>query len=142
MNSLRLEKQYLVWGSDITPDYNPYESGLGFCVALGKGEFAARRALVEVESKGPRQKLAWFNAEGDVNMWGGEIVLAGDRVAGRVTSAGYGYTVGRNIFCAYVAADEPADGYYEVEVMGVHHPAVRHARPLYDPERKRILAND
>ena len=41
-------------------------------------------------------------------MFGGEIVLAGDRVLGRVTSGGYGYTVGRNILCAYVAADEPA----------------------------------
>jgi len=142
VNSLRLEKQYLVWGSDITPDYNPYEAGLGFCVALGKGDFAARAALADVKSKGPRQKLAWFNAQGDVNMWGGEIVLAGDRVAGRVTSAGYGYTAVRNIFCAYVAADEPADAPYEVEVMGVRHPAVRHTRPLYDPERKRILAND
>jgi glycine cleavage system aminomethyltransferase T len=57
-----------------------------------------------------------------------------------VTSAGYGYTVGRNLFCAYVSADEPADATYEVEVMGARYPCVRHARPLYDPERKRILA--
>jgi glycine cleavage system aminomethyltransferase T len=75
-------------------------------------------------------------------MWGGEIVLAGDRVVGRVTSAGYGFTAGRNIFCAYVGADEPVDAPCEVEVMGVRYPAARHVRPLYDPERKRILAND
>ena len=29
---------------------------------------------------------------------------------------------------------------YEVEVMGVRYPAVRHTRPLYDPDRKAILA--
>ena len=75
-------------------------------------------------------------------MWGGEIVLAGDRVIGRVTSAGYGYTVGRNILCAYVAASEPVDESYSVEVMGTRHPIERHARPLYDPDRERILAKE
>jgi len=140
INSLRLEKQYLVWGSDITPDYNPYEAGLGFCVALNKGEFDARSALAAVKAAGPRVKLTWFNAQGDVNMFGGEIVLAGDRVLGRITSAGYGYTVDRNLFCAYLAADEPVHDAYCVEVMGTRYPAVRHTRPLYDPDRKAILA--
>jgi 4-methylaminobutanoate oxidase (formaldehyde-forming) len=142
INSLRLEKQYLVWGTDITPDYNPYEAGLGFCVALGKGEFDARTALAEVKAKGPRQKLAWFTAPGEANMWGGEIVLTGDRVLASVKSAGYGYTVGRTILCAYLPADEPVHNDYAVEVMGARYPAVRHARPLYDPERKAILAAD
>jgi 4-methylaminobutanoate oxidase (formaldehyde-forming) len=139
INSLRLEKQYLVWGSDITPDYNCYEAGLGFCVAPDKGDFLARAALAEVKAKGPRVKLTWFNAPPEVDMYGGEIVLAGDKVIGRVTSAGYGYTVGRNILCAYVAATEPVHPAYEIEVMGVRYPAVRHTRPLYDPERRAIL---
>jgi 4-methylaminobutanoate oxidase (formaldehyde-forming) len=142
VNSLRLEKHYLAWGSDITPDYNPYEAGLGFCVALGKGEFAARAALARVKAAGARRNLAWFDAQGDIDMWGGEIVVAGDRVAGRVTSGGYGYTVGRNLFCAYVGADEPPDASYAIEVMGARYPCVRHARPPYDPARKRILATD
>jgi sarcosine dehydrogenase len=140
INSLRLEKQYLVWGSDITPDYNPYEAGLGFCVALDKGAFVAREALAAVKAAGPRQKLTWFSAPGEVNMFGGEIVLAGGRALASVKSAGYGYTVGRNLLCAYIAANEPAHDAYEVEVMGVRYPAARHTRPLYDPDRKAILA--
>ena len=140
VNSLRLEKHYLVWGSDITPDYNPYEAGLGFCVALGKGDFLARAALTAIKASGPRQRLAWFTAPPEVDLFGGEIVLAGERVLGRVTSAGYGYTVGRNVLCAYLAADEPAHPEYAVEAMGVRYPAIRHARPPYDPDRKAILA--
>jgi sarcosine dehydrogenase len=140
INSLRLEKHYLVWGSDITQDYNPYEAGLGFCVAADKGEFLARAALAEVKARGVKQKLAWFTAPAEFNMFGGEIVLAGDSVLGRITSAGYGYTVGRNIFCAYLAADVPAVAEYAVEVMGERYPAVRHIRPPYDPERMKILA--
>ena len=140
INSLRLEKHYLIWGSDITPDYNPFEAGLGFCVALGKGEFLARGALAAIKASGPRQRLTWFTAPPEVNLFGGEIVLAGDRVLGRVTSAAYGYTVGRNILCAYLAADEPVHPDYAVEAMGVRYPALRHTRPPYDPDRKAILA--
>ncbi|MDH4062449.1 MAG: aminomethyltransferase family protein, partial [Aquincola sp.] len=140
VNTLRLEKQYLVWGSDITPDYNPYEAGLGFCVALNKGEFLARSALAAVKAKGPARRLAWFNAGPEPTLHGGEVVLAGDRVIGRTTSGGYGYTVGRNVFCAYIAADEPASADLSIEVMGERFPAVRHTRPLYDPDRKSILA--
>ena len=51
VNSLRLEKHYLAWGSDITPDYNPYEAGLGFCVAPDKGDFLARAALAAVKAR-------------------------------------------------------------------------------------------
>jgi 4-methylaminobutanoate oxidase (formaldehyde-forming) len=140
INSLRLEKQYLVWGSDITSDYNPFEAGLGFCVALGKGEFLARAALTDVKARGPARRLAWFTAAAGLNVFGGEVVVRDDRVLGRVTSGGYGYTVGRNIFCAYVGADEPLEADYAIEVMGERHPARRHARPLYDPDRRAILA--
>jgi glycine cleavage system aminomethyltransferase T len=61
-------------------------------------------------------------------------------VLGRVTSAGYGYTVGRNILCAYLSADEPAHPEYVVEAMGERYPALRQTRPPYDPDRKAILA--
>ena len=140
INSLRLEKHYLVWGSDVTPDYDPYEAGLGFCVAAGKGDFLARTALAAAKARGPKRRLAWFTAAPELNMFGGEVVLSRERVLGRVTSAGYGYTVGRNVFCAYVATEDLDAGDLSVEVMGERHTAVRHAKPLYDPERRAILA--
>jgi 4-methylaminobutanoate oxidase (formaldehyde-forming) len=140
VNSLRLEKHYLVWGSDITPDYNPYEAGLGFCVAADKGEFLAREALSAVKAAGPKQKLTWFTAGPELDVFGGEIVLAGNEVIGRVTSAGYGYTCKRTIFCAYLRADAPKDAEFAIEAMGVRYPAQRHPQPPYDPERKAILA--
>jgi len=140
VNSLRLEKHYLAWGSDITPDYNPFEAGLGFCVALRKADGIARDALARIKAEGPQKRLTWFTAPAEIDVYGGEIVLAGARVLGRVTSGGYGYTVGRNILCAYVDAAEPISPAYEVEVMGTRYPAARHTRPLYDPDRTAILA--
>jgi glycine cleavage system aminomethyltransferase T len=138
INSLRL-KALSGAGLDITPDYNPARPGWALR-GPRQGRFLARAALAEIKSRGPKLKLAWFTAPFEVNMFGGEIVLAGDRVLGRVTSAGYGYTVGRNLLCAYIAADEPVHAEYSVEVMGERYAAVRHTRPLYDPDRKAILA--
>ncbi len=139
--SLRLEKHYLAWGADITPDDNPYEAGLGFCVApAGNGTPLAAAALERIRLQGPARRLCWFTAPEPLQLFGGELVLLHGRVAGTVRSAGYGYTVGRNILCAYVAAEDAAHTDYELETMGQRHPIVRHARPLYDPGRTRIMA--
>ena len=81
-----------------------------------------------------------LSAPPEVNLFGGEIVLEGGRVLGRVTSGGYAYTLGRNVLCAYLSASEPAHAAYEVEAMGERYLAVRHLRPLYDPDRHAILA--
>ncbi len=75
-----------------------------------------------------------------MNLFGGEIVTAGDRVLGNVKSGGYGYTVERNLCCAYIATAEPAHSEYAIEVMGTRYPAQRHVKAPYDPERKAILA--
>ena len=56
IDSLRLEKRYLYWGSDITPDYTPYEAGLGFAVSLKKkSDFIGRAALEKAKAAGPRR---------------------------------------------------------------------------------------
>ena len=140
ITSLRLEKHYLAWGSDISLDHNPYEAGLGFCVALGKpGPFLARAALEAVRQQGPTQRLCWFTAPGNVNVFGGEVVRADGRVLGTAKSAGYGYTVGCNIACAYVPVADSCREDYEIEVMGERYPLRAHQRPPYDPDRLKIL---
>src|SRR5215469_1790009 len=58
IDSMRLEKGYRVWGADITPDENPYEGGVGFCVKLDKDDFVGREALVAAKEDGPRHQLA------------------------------------------------------------------------------------
>ncbi len=59
IDSMRLEKGYLVWGADITPDETPYEAGLGFAVKLDKeGGFIGRDALVKAKEEGPSKRLA------------------------------------------------------------------------------------
>jgi len=102
INSLRLEKHYLIWGADITPDYNPYEAGLGFCVALGKGEFMARAALAAIKAKGPRQRLAWFTAPPEIDLFGGTRAAVAGAEA-RSDQAALGWHAARISLAADVA---------------------------------------
>jgi len=140
VDGLRLEKRYLYWSADITPDYTPYHAGLGFCVALDKGAFIGREALRRVREEGPDEKLCCFTLEDYVPVFGGEAILRDGRVVGVTSSAGYGYTVGKSILLGYVPADEVTGDGWEIEAFCERHPATRHARPLYDSERVRLLA--
>ncbi len=140
IESLRLEKGYRYWSSDISPEYHPYEAGLGFCVALDKGEFIGRTALVRLREAPLKRRLRCLLLEDPVPVFGGEAVLRDGEVLGAATSAGYGYSVGRSIVLAWLPADAgPGDG-YEVETFGERHAARVVARAPYDPRGERLRA--
>jgi 4-methylaminobutanoate oxidase (formaldehyde-forming) len=140
IDSLRLEKGYRVWGADITPDETPYEAGLGFAVKLGKGEFVGRDALRRAAE--PERRLCCLVLDdARAIALGSEPVRVADRVVGRVTSGGYGYTVGRSIAYAYLpAADARAGRDVAVEIFGEWIAGVVAREPLYDPTGARIRA--
>ncbi|MBI3453514.1 MAG: FAD-dependent oxidoreductase [Rhodospirillales bacterium] len=139
IESCRLEKRYLYWGADITPDYNPYEAGLGFCVALDKGDFIGARALARIKRAGPDRKLCVFTLEKPVPVYGSEAILRAGKILGVTTSGGYGHTIGKSIVFGYLPTEEAGHADYEIEAFSECIPATRLARAPYDPERKRIL---
>ena len=111
IDSCRLEKGYRVWGADITPEDTPYEAGLGFAVKLDKGEFIGRDALAAAQGEPLERKLACLVLEDPRSIaLGSEPVLVDGEVVGRVTSGGYGYTVGRSIAYAYLPGDTAEAG--------------------------------
>ncbi|MEO6822544.1 MAG: FAD-dependent oxidoreductase [Candidatus Nanopelagicales bacterium] len=146
IESLRLEKHYLAWSVDVRPDNNPYEAGLGFAVAPHKEELLAGPALRAIQAAGPGRRLCWFSADGGVVMHGGELVAhPGSGTEVDVRSAGYGHTVARTIFSAYLPIDiatksQAVEGEFEVEVMNERYAATRHDEPLYDPRGTRVRA--
>ncbi len=140
VEGLRLEKRYLYWSADITPDYTPYHAGLGFCVALDKGEFIGRDALQRVRARGPDQRLKCFTIDGYVPVFGGEAILHNGRIVGVASSAGYGHTVGKSIVLGYVPSAETGPDGWSVEAFCELHPATLQQRPLYDPQRRCLLA--
>jgi 4-methylaminobutanoate oxidase (formaldehyde-forming) len=140
IDSLRLEKGYRVWGSDITPDETPYEAGLGFAVKLDKGDFLGREALLE-RSVPERRLVCLVLDDARSVALGSEPVRVDGEIAGRVTSGGYGYTVERSIAYAYVPAAAAAAGRrVEVEIFGEWVGGEVAEEPLFDPAGARIRA--
>jgi glycine cleavage system aminomethyltransferase T/glycine/D-amino acid oxidase-like deaminating enzyme len=142
IESLRLEKGYRYWSTDITPEYNPYESGLGFCVRLNKGEFIGREALVTVNAQGGTRKLCcltWGGEDDGVFAIGGEPILREGMVIGRVTSGGYGWTLQKAIAYGYLPIEHAAVGTpVQVEMFGERVDARVEREPLYDPKGAKI----
>src|SRR3954454_3186271 len=139
LEGLRLEKGYRYMGSDLTGGDTPYEAGLGFCVALDKGEFIGGEAL-RAGGTEPSRRIRTLLVGGDdyLPAYGGEAVLVNGTTAGRVRSVAYGHTVGRTIAFAYLPADLADDVSVEVEVLGRPVAAELAADVLVDPEHTRV----
>ena len=149
IDSLRMEKGYRAWGADVTPDYTPYEAGLGFAVRLDKGvDFIGREALMRQKEAGITRRLVQFTLEDpDAIAFGKELILRDGEAVGEVTSAAYGHTLGRAVAMGYVKnADGVADrefietGRYEIDIAGERFAATAHLRPPYDAKGERIRA--
>jgi 4-methylaminobutanoate oxidase (formaldehyde-forming) len=137
IDSLRLEKGYRVWGADITPEETPFEAGLGFAVKLDKGDFVGREAL---RSAGAPERLLRCLVLEDPRAvaLGSEPVRVGSEPVGRVTSGGYGYTVGRSIAYAYLPAEHDVGTEVAVEIFGEWVAGEVATEPLFDPRGERI----
>jgi len=139
-DSLRLEKGYRSWGADIHTEYNPYEAGLGWAVQLNKGEFLGKEALLKLKEAGLSRKLCCltFDDPGAMAL-GKEPILAGNKTLGYVTSANYGYSVGKHILYGYLPIEYAAAGtQVEVEFFGARYKATVTNEPLYDPKGEKL----
>ena len=140
LNSLRMEKGYLVWSQDISPDYSPYEAGLDKLISWKKGDFLGRAALEDIAARGVDRRLCMWALQSDVSVHGGEAILREGKVLGVTTSGNFGYTVGQPLVFGYVPADSANFDRYEVEVAGQQVAAVRSDWPFFDPDGFRFRA--
>ena len=138
--SLRMEKRYLYWGADITPDDTPLEAGLGFAVAWKKGDFLGHDALCAQREAGIARKLMQFRLDDPLPVYGSEAVIAGGRVIGMTTSGDFGHTVAAPIVFAYLAGADMALREVEIEAFGRRSRAAVIDRCAYDPDASRVRA--
>jgi dimethylglycine oxidase len=138
-DSLRLEKGYRLWGADIHTDYNPYEAGIGWAVRLEKGDFIGRDALLRAKEAGIARKLCCLTLDGPGALLGKEPMLHGDQTIGYVTSANYGYSIGKFIAYGYlpIAYAKPGTN-VDVEYFGERYRATVSEEPLFDREMARL----
>ncbi|WP_416968785.1 GcvT family protein [Streptomyces sp. 4F14] len=138
-NSLRLEKGYRSFGTDMTYEHDPYEAGVAFAVKLDKGDFIGKAAL-ERRKTSVQRKLTCLTIDDPYDVvLGKEPVYDGERAVGYVTSAAYGYTIGKGIAYAWLPAELAVPGtalrigYFDRRVE-----AVVAEEPLFDPTMSRL----
>ena len=136
-DSLRLEKGYRGWGTDVHTEYNPYEAGLGWTVRLDKESFLGKEAVAKMAS--PARKLSCLTLDEGGFALGAEPILRGDECVGYVTSANYGYSVGASVVYGYLPAELAVVGTrFEIEYFGERVGATVAPDPLFDPEMDRL----
>ncbi|GDY29678.1 GcvT family protein [Gandjariella thermophila] len=140
--SMRLEKGYRSWGTDMTGEHDPYEAGVGFAVRMDKGYFVGRDALAGRSPDTVRRRLVPLVSDdpGAVVM-GSEPVFVAGTPAGYVTSAAFGHTVGQCIAYAWLPAEAAVPGRpVDVEYFGDRLPYRVAEEPLFDPRMTRLRA--
>jgi len=135
IESLRMEKGYLYWSGDISPDYSPLEAGLGFRVHFDlKDDFLGRQALESQMKNGLDRKLFTFISEQFLPLTGGETILESGRVVSLATSVAYGFTVKKTIIRGYLDRLYWGKTEFTVEVFGQRYPVKLASSPVYDPK--------
>jgi glycine cleavage system T protein len=144
IDTLRLEKGYRYWGSEISPDYTPFEAGLGFAVKMDKGDFQGREALLKQKQEGLKRKLCCLTlADNRVIALGKEPVRQAGKteIISWVASGGFGYSVNESIAFTYLPVEYARTGTkLEIEFFGETVAAEVKPSPLWDPKGERIRA--
>ena len=143
MDSLRVDKCYRGWKSDLESGYTPLEASLDRFVDVTKPDFVGKVALAAEHARGPAQRFVplIFDKDGDSEAPYCAQVFDGETNVGLTTSGVWSHTLNKSVALAYVKADKATPGTkLQVNVFGTMRTATVHAEPLYDPKNQRLRA--
>ena len=140
VNSLRMEKAYRAYGSELTTEITMIDADMERFVKFEKEHFAGKEALLKRKAEGSDFQLIYAQvASSDSDIRGGEPVLDGESVIGVTTSGAYGHTVGKQLIFAYV---KPVNGMsnstFDIEILGKRYHAEVLSEPIFDPKNERL----
>jgi len=108
-DSLRLEAGLCLYGNDLDEETDPASAGLIWAVPKSLregGPYAGATRLAGIIAAGPAEKRVGLQPEGRQPVRGGtELTDADGKPAGRITSGGFGPSVGHPVAMGYVRAD-------------------------------------
>ena len=142
VESMRLEKGYLHWKSDILTEFDPFETGLARFVDTEKPDFIGKAALQARQADGPKRKLVSLAVDSeDRPAHPGASVMHGDRVVGTITSGDWGHRVGQNLALGFVEPGCAKVGTaLHLDLLGDRVDAQVIRGCPYDPEGLRVRA--
>ena len=141
MDSMRLEKGYLAWKSEMNVHHTPLETNVAWTVKMDKDFFGKAGIEKQKDAGVPRQLVCLVCQAEDADPWGYNPIFNGDQIVGMTSSGGYGHRTDKSIALGYVPPALAAPGTrLEVEVLGQKLAAEVVAMPLYDPKNERMKA--
>lgn len=139
--ALRLEKGVRIWGMDMTTEHDPYQAGLEYAIAVGKKDFVGYSALQKrTKETSPRRLRCLTIDDGRSMVMGKEPVYVNGKAEGYVTSAAFGYSVGKPVAFAYTKTALSTGDQVELEYFGRRIKATVATEPVYDPQGSRLKA--
>ena len=142
MNSLRMEKAYRGWGSELTAEIDMFEASMPRFIRLEKEDFIGKQASLAKKQRGPRMQLVYMEVDNtDSDCVGNEPVYHGDKLVGLTTSGGFGFAVNKSLAFAYVPPAFTGIGTeFDIMVFTEKRKARIIAEPIYDPSNARLKA--
>ena len=142
MNSLRMEKAYRGWGSELTAEIDMFEASMSRFVRLEKEDFIGKQASLAKKQRGPRMQLVYMEVDNtDSDCVGNEPVYYNGKLVGLTTSGGFGFTVNKSLAFAYVDPAMTASGTeFEMMIFSEKRKARIIAEPAFDPTNARLKA--
>jgi len=140
MDILRMEKGYLHWGHDISPEENQYEAGLNFAISYKKNfNFIGKDALLKKKNTQPKKKLIILSLKkskpGFPLLLHDEPIYSDGKIIGRTTSGNYSFNYNKNIAFGYVHSSyDLKKTKIEIEVEKNKYEAIVEDKPLHDPD--------
>ena len=136
-NSMRLEKGYVAWGSELTTERTPEESAAGAFVKTDNRMFTGREALVARRDESAWRTVLLEVAGDDVHPFYAHPVYQKEQVTGIVTSAAYGHRCNKNLAFALLREHKNVDQ-LSVEILGVRYTAKHLNVAPQDPDNMRL----
>ena len=142
VESMRMEKGFLAWKSDLLTEFDPYETGLDRFVNLNKDNFIGKKALQNRFKDGMKQKLVCLKIDSKNSpAYGGASLIEDDKVIGTITSGQWGHRVNLNLAYAFVNLDKSIEGTrMMLDLLGEMISVEVIPFGIYDPSYSRILA--
>jgi glycine cleavage system T protein len=142
MDTLRMEKGYLHWGHDISPEENQYEAGLNFTISFNKDiNFIGKSALKIIKDQKPKKKLVTLSLKdskpGFPLLLHDEPIYCEKKIIGRTTSGNYSFNYKKNIAFAYIENNKNIfNNDLIIEVEKKKYEVILESTPLHDPKNK------
>jgi len=142
VNSLRMEKAYRGWGSELTGEISLVEAGMSrFFNLKKKNNFIGAKVLQEKAQSGVDIKIVYLEVDADnADARGNEPVYHNNKVVGVVTSGGYGFRTKKSLAFAYVKSDLGTDENLEIEIQGQRRKTKILDKVVYDPDNQKLRA--